>query len=416
MKKLQQIFSNLSPKWKVLLIFMVAFLIRLSMNIIFQGIHSPPDPAMGVDHVEYDQVAQNLAFGKGFRMGNGGPSTGIPPGTSFLLFPIYLLFGVHYPIARIMISLLSAATCIIVYFIGKRLVNEKFGLLASVLLAVYPMHFYYSMHFFSEIPWALFMSAAILSALFFEQKEKAIYGILMGLFIGFSAYIRPTALFYLPFYWLLCFFHFRNTRKKLIKLITIPLLSLILTVIPWTIRNYKVTGHFVLISTHGGVTFWGAHNEKIFNDPKLIGTWIPHTELPEIKEYYQIQNTWARDKAAYTFGFNFVKRHLKDMPKLEAMKFYRLVTPFYETSNKLFNIIGGGSWGVLLFFVIFGIINSFKNIKFISLHSVVMLTLFIALLFYGDHRFREAIAPMLIIYGSAGLLYVRRFVKGFFRT
>ena len=56
--------SDLSIKWKLVLIFIFAFSIRSAMNIVFQGLNSPPDPDMGSDHVEYDLLAQSMALGK----------------------------------------------------------------------------------------------------------------------------------------------------------------------------------------------------------------------------------------------------------------------------------------------------------------------------------------------------------------
>jgi 4-amino-4-deoxy-L-arabinose transferase-like glycosyltransferase len=143
--------AKLLTPWRLFFIFLLAFSIRLAMNIMFQGINAPPDPDMGPDHVQYDILAQNLASGKGYTIG-GAPSTSRPPGTSFLLAIIYYFFGVNYVLARIMFCLLGALTCIVTYFIGKNLKNDTVGFLAAITLAVYPMHFYYSMHMFSEIP------------------------------------------------------------------------------------------------------------------------------------------------------------------------------------------------------------------------------------------------------------------------
>jgi hypothetical protein len=407
-----QKFINLPAIWKLTLIFIVAFSIRLSMNIIFQGLNSSPNPAMGSDHIEYDLLAQNLASGKGFSLNGSSPRIVRAPGTSFLLFPIYCLFGVNYILARLMFCLIGASTCIIVYFIGKELANEKLGILSSAVLAIYPMHFYYSMHFFSEIPWAFFMSVAVWCILLFEKEMKIVYGVLGGIFIGFSTYVRPIAFFYIPFYILLWLkFYSLKNNAKFIKLVIIPLIFTIITIAPWIIRNYKITNHFIFICTVGGTTFWGAHNETILNDPKLIGGWISSLGLPERPEYNKIKTENEKEKAAYRYGFNFIKRHLKDMPRLEAMKVYRFITPLYETPNKTFNVVGGISWGVLSIFVAIGITATLNEKKFASLLAAVLLILFITLVFYGSHRFRETISPFLAIFASVGWLCFLRWIR-----
>ncbi len=408
MKKIFLNLNKISTVWKLITIFILAFLIRLAINIVFQGLNSPPDPDVGADHVEYDILAQNLVSGKGFVLDDFGlPTTERPPGVSFLLFPIYYIFGVNYILARIMFCLLGAGTCIIVYFISKKILNETFSIITALFLAFYPMHFYYSSHLFSEVPWAFFMSLAVWWTILFQEKQQIRYGILVGIAVGISTYIRPTALFYLPFYSFLCFVYFWKIPKILLKLVLTPIFITILILIPWTVRNYYVTGHLVLISTHGGVTFLGAHNEKILNDPKEIGSWIRVSELEVWAECKKMPNNYELDKAAYRYGIDFVKNHIKDMPKLELMKLYRLITPIYNTPNKMFNLIGGLGWGLIFPFVILGILISWKNRIFLSLHSAVLLTLFIALVFYGSHRFRESISPMLMIYTSVGLSYLQ---------
>ncbi len=407
-----QKFVNLPVIWKLTLIFVVAFSIRLSMNIVFQGLNSSPNPAMGPDHIEYDLLAQNLASGKGFSLDGSSPCMFRAPGTSFLLFPIYYLFGVNYTLGRLMFCLIGASTCIIAYFIGKELANEKLGILSSAVLAIYPMHFSFSMHFLSETPWAFFMSVAVWCILLFEKKMKIVYGSLGGVFIGFSTYVRPTAFFYIPFYILLWLrFYSLKNNGKFIKLVSIPLIFAIITIAPWIIRNYKITNHFIFICTVGGSTFWGAHNETILNDPRLIGDCVSTVGLPERPKFIKIKTADEQEKAAYGYGFDFIKRHLKDMPKLEAMKVYRLITPFYGTPNKTFNIVGGISWGVLSIFVAIGIITTFNEKNFTSLLAAVLLILFITLVFYGSDRFREAISPFLVIFASVGWLYFLRGIR-----
>jgi 4-amino-4-deoxy-L-arabinose transferase-like glycosyltransferase len=399
-------FKKLSPAGKLIPVFLLAFLIRLAANIVFQGINSPPNPNMGADHLEYDLMARILAQGQGLSL----EYLRRPPGVAFLMFPIYYFFGIQYMLMRIFFCLLGAATCIAVFFIGKKLCNTNTGLLASFILCIYPMHFYYSMHFLSEVPWAFFMSIAVFYILLFEENNKIIYGIFAGFFIGFSAFIRPTALWYLPFYILLSFVsYFFKDRKKFLQLSLIPLLSMLFFIMPWVMRNYSLTGHFILVSTHAGRTFWAANNEAALNNPKIIGGLVSRmSDSVQVEEFKKYKTVYEQDMAAYRYGIQFIKSHLKDMPKLELMKIYRLLTPFYNTPNRLFNLVGGLSWAFLSIFVFWGIINTFINMKFNPLHSAMLLILFSTLVFYGDHRFREAISPFLAVYASLGITQLVR--------
>jgi len=40
---------------------------------------------------------------------------------------------------------------------------------------------------------------------------------------------------------------------------------------PWTWRNYRVTGRFLLVSTHSGQVLWLANNERVLQEPRYWG-------------------------------------------------------------------------------------------------------------------------------------------------
>jgi len=109
------------------------------------------------------------------------------------------------------------------------------------------------------------------------------------------------------------------------------------------------------------------------------------------------------DKEGYKRGILFLKNNLKVVPKLELMKVYRLITPYYQTENRMFNIVGGLSWAFLFPLVLVGVILTFKKQEFVPLHSALILILLTTLFFYGDHRFRESISPILILYAAYSL-------------
>jgi hypothetical protein len=186
---------------------------------------------------------------------------------------------------------------------------------------------------------------------------------------------------------------------------------MVLVITPWVIRNYKLTGHIVLMSINGGRSFWACNNEVVLNEPRLTGRWADLSHLPELPQFLSCRNPYEQDRTAYGYGIKFIKSHLKDMPRLEMMKVYRLFTPFYNTPNKIFNIIGGLSWALLSIFVLWGFIVTFGNTRLNSLYSTVLLTLFIALVFCGDHRFREAIAPFLAVYAAVGWFHFTKWLK-----
>ncbi len=57
------------------------------------------------------------------------------------------------------------ATCAALYSFGRAAGQAGIGLVAALFLALYPPHAYLSMHFFSETPFALAVTAACVATL-----------------------------------------------------------------------------------------------------------------------------------------------------------------------------------------------------------------------------------------------------------
>ena len=77
----------------------------------------------------------------------GKPTAWMPPVYPFIMAAAFKIFGVFSNQAAIALEIfqiiVSALTCIVLYFLGKRLYNAKAGLVAAFLFAMYPpaIHF-----------------------------------------------------------------------------------------------------------------------------------------------------------------------------------------------------------------------------------------------------------------------------------
>jgi len=130
-------------KWRarplLLAVLLAAVLLRLPIAVymgdavvVLPGIH---------DQVSYDALARSLLAGRGFSFTeNWYPFTlaNAPTAHWSFLYPIYLagiyaLTGYHPLAARLLQALVGGAlTCLLVYLIGRRVVNERTGLVAAV--------------------------------------------------------------------------------------------------------------------------------------------------------------------------------------------------------------------------------------------------------------------------------------------
>lgn len=104
------------------------------------------NPAYSWDELSYLGIAEG--FHNGIPWGHVTDTfTDVLYRPSLLSFTIYLgytLFGVSEIIAKLIVPIISIIAIIAVYFVGKEISNEKFGLIAAAILATNPAHLFFS--------------------------------------------------------------------------------------------------------------------------------------------------------------------------------------------------------------------------------------------------------------------------------
>lgn len=140
--------SKISPRMvtviHVAIVFGVAILIRfLYIKQLSQSYFFAPFSG-GYDDYIFDNWAQEIL--KGNWLGDKLIYIYRMPLYVYFLSFIYFLFGHMYAAVYISHSLLGAATCVVVYAIGRMLFSRGVGLLAGFIVALYgPILFYTGM-------------------------------------------------------------------------------------------------------------------------------------------------------------------------------------------------------------------------------------------------------------------------------
>ncbi len=153
------------------------------------------------------------------------------------------------------------------------------------------------------------------------QNSKLGYTALAGLLLGLAMLVRGTALVYLPFAAFVLWLNLRsvpnsNLKSQISNLIAAFLLTAMLTLAPWTVRNYVAYGYIIPTDTTAGYNFWLGANRGL-DGGRLAG------------DLLAIANQGARQNYAYARGFDllradplgFVGKGLKEMNDLWAGNF-----------------------------------------------------------------------------------------------
>jgi hypothetical protein len=183
---------------------------------------------------------------------------------------------------------------------------------------------------------------------------------------------------------------------------SLPALSLICC---WQLRNYLVLGHFTLCTVVGGVTLFGANNDFVADSPRLRGGWYFGPEVTEPVGWRTDVDEFELGKAGMRYGVEFIRRRPLTFLATSVDKFARLLVWFPDTPNLAVRWAFGLAWCAVGPFVLRGLIigrrrsKSTWTILLIVLSSIAVTTA----LFYGDVRFRDSVAPVLLLLAAVGM-------------
>ena len=212
------------------------------------------------DSDDYHTFALNLVQYGVYGWNPKEPTAYFPPGTSAVYALIYSVFGS----GQWAIKCFNLAIGVLIVFLtvelGSRWFNRTVGIVAGLLVGLWPVFIEYTTIIASEMPFAAALLGVLL--LFDEicsnQKHFTWLAVVLGGLIGFASLLRPTAIL-LPA--LLASVFYAQNRKFIpsLKLIFITAVLALVILMPWAARNYALFGEPV-ITTSAGANMWMGNN------------------------------------------------------------------------------------------------------------------------------------------------------------
>jgi 4-amino-4-deoxy-L-arabinose transferase-like glycosyltransferase len=414
----QQIYMR-KYKWLVLAILIIAFILRAAWVLSV-----PTHPIS--DFKEFDRLAVSILDGNGFSRIDGTPTAYRPPGYPFFLAGIYSVFGPNDLGARLVNILLGVLTCWLIYILTGQLFDQRTALIAALLIATFP----------SLIAWTnilatenLFLPCALGAFITFLKGVKlhpVRWGwlILSGFLIGICGLIRPLALL-LPFILVLTLI--LRTRVRVFSTQAIRVLGqiagiglvislvMLVTILPWSIRNTLVFHHFILVSTEGGITFLAGHNERALTDEYSVEG--PVFDQLNAEKLDEIQY----DQRAYQLAFQFIRQNPWFEARLVVHKFINFFKD--DVSGITYNVLSANH--PLPVWFDFGF-KALAQIYYMIVMGLALVSIFLRrypkdrwyfvqllfigvwlifhLAFYGKDRFRLPLMPAFTQFAAVTLL------------
>jgi len=256
---------------KLIIIFLIASSLRMLFFVVTEPWENNDKLIDQWDSKSYHEIALNLLENKVFSSSEHTPyhpNIFRTPLYPFFLMAVYIAFGIKPYIVILFHIVAGSLTCILTYKIGKIMFNEKAALLAGLLVACEYSGIYYGNLLLTE---TIFTSLFVVHMYFIAQylmtndDRALLYSAIM---LGLATLCRPISIYFSVF--LIGFFllHFGKNYRQGIVAYSLFILLFLVTISPWMVRNYSLTGNFSISSLQKLALSW--HFPDLIKDPKII--------------------------------------------------------------------------------------------------------------------------------------------------
>jgi len=281
--------STSKPNIRTLLLIVVAAIALRVAVALLMGNRVEPLPGI-YDQISYSALAQRVATGHGFsfdRTWYPFSKPNEPTAHWSFLYTLYLaafywLLGYHPVIPRLVQAfIVGLLTPVLTYRLGRRLFGHHVGLVAAGWSALYGYLVYYAGALFTEpfyivaVLWAFDRAFHIADA----DDPSLFDWITLGIAIGIATLLRQVFLLFTPFLFAWIWWARRRTpddgkwtgdggkqrsvvRARLSVVAGLLLATLVIAafILPWTIRNYRAYGRFLLLNSNSGYFMYSAND------------------------------------------------------------------------------------------------------------------------------------------------------------
>ena len=242
-------------------------------------------PAGFGDDVWYHEVANGLVHGRGFsdpfnslqggRVVFGTFGDPIPTAFHPPLFPAVLAVASavgleSYTAHQVVGCALGAATVPVVGLIGRRALDERAGVAAAAIAAVFIPMIARDSLLQSESLYGLLIALLLLAALRLHERMTDRRALALGVAAGLAALTRWEAVLLAAL--LVVPIAYRGERGRRLRTVGLVVAAVAVLCAPWCVRNSLVFDRPVQIATNDGSVFAGANLDSTYHG-RGLGAW-----------------------------------------------------------------------------------------------------------------------------------------------
>lgn len=412
-------------------IFSFALIIRVAYNLTVARDYYPLH-----DSLTYQSIAYNLLREHCYCLLPHLPTVDRAPLWPIIIAAIYGGLGPHDRTVRLFLSVVGSVTCVLMYCFARDLYGKPIGIIAGTFAAIYPFLYIYDGWLYSESLFTCLLQALCYTLYRLQYTPRRSLQLLSGLLIGLLSFTRPNGLAILVLFLLWCFMlrHAGALQKRDVRwnMLTTALIALML-IMPWSIRNYRVTHAFVPIAVGDGKVLLGAYNDMILQKPYYLGVWIlPTISVPSVARQFPADCAGPCEvQRDDTYRYNaeqWMVQHPNQMPYLLALHISNTwqtttqeadlpINRFSARDTVQIVVITMKMLTPLVFFLAaLGLILTRKRWRdLLFMYLLIALTLIQCTVLYGSARFRAPIEPMLILLAAGAIWWMSTRLKKYRR-
>lgn len=242
------------------------------------------------------------------------------PGFPALLAGVRLIGGDRLWPARLCLALIGVGCCWLTFLLGAELYDEQVGCWAALGAAVSPALVGSAPLVLSETAFAATLLLALWSATklvralsgTLDSRDWICWAMTCGVTNALACYMRPSWLLAVPgFAVLLPLMSRVRGRPVVAGLVVIAVL--LASLLPWGLRNQRVTGHFVLTTLWLGPSLYdglhpgadGDSDMSFFDRDNLMAQGMSEYEVDQ--HYRRLAWTFVRENPGRTLQLAFIK-------------------------------------------------------------------------------------------------------------
>ncbi|WP_043609477.1 glycosyltransferase family 39 protein [Novosphingobium sp. B-7] len=313
----------------------VIVLFALALGLRALAILAAVEPTS--DAAWYFSRADLLARGCGYLGDFSAPTAYWPPGWPLALSVVFSHTGASIWAVGLFNLVLSALAGWLTLDLGRRIGgSEAAGRVALLLWAVYPNAVLYVPLALTEV----FYTTLLLTLCWIVvARDGWGWTLLAGLVLGLATLVKAQSLIVAPLLLAIVWLRRPSPWRRPPGVIGQGLVmaaAAALVIAPWTLRNHRELGAWVLVSTNGGITLLTGNNDS------ARGGFTPDDPVVKALDARTDLNELAYDREAGRLGMDWIKAHPVRFLTLMPMKLARLWGPdgegqwAYETGSWAF--------------------------------------------------------------------------------